>query len=213
MNNFWTRTITGAVFVAVMIGCIWWNYWSLAGLFFLIIFLGLWEFYSLAEVKNIHPPKILGILLGISVMLFFVSLGKLRDEYISWSSIAALGIFFLLFAVELFRQSENPFANISFAVCGIFYIVLPFGLLILISSSGGIFSSWEFKPHPVLGYFFLLWANDTFAYLVGRAIGKRKLFERISPKKTWEGTIGGILCTQGIAYLLSTWFTEFYLMD
>ncbi|MFI5164682.1 MAG: hypothetical protein ACHQHP_05485, partial [Bacteroidia bacterium] len=70
MNNFWTRTLTGTVFVAVMLGCIGWNFWSMVGLFLVISVLGLWEFYSLLEKANHHPQKILGVLTGILIFLF-----------------------------------------------------------------------------------------------------------------------------------------------
>jgi|ERR1051325_3178041 phosphatidate cytidylyltransferase len=213
MNNFWTRALTGAVFVVVMVGGIWWSYWSIAALFFAITAFGLWEFLSLVKLKGIYPQKILGTLLGISVMLFFTSINRLRDDYIQISTIAALCIFTAIILFELFRPSENPLANIALPVFGVFYIVLPFGLLLLPCISGGIFSDMVFNSKIVLGYFFLLWSNDTFAYLVGRTIGKTKLFERVSPKKTWEGTIGGVICTQGIAFLLSIYFTQLTLRD
>jgi phosphatidate cytidylyltransferase len=74
-------------------------------------------------------------------------------------------------------------------------------------SSAGWYNS-ENNARIILGFFILIWSNDTFAYLVGRSVGKTKLFQRISPGKTWEGTVGGVICTQGIAYALSIYFTE-----
>lgn len=212
MSNFWTRVITGAVFVAVMIGCIWWNYWSMAGLFFVITVLGLWEFYSLVKHKGIHPQKILGVLLGISVLTFFVTFNTLSDglaeNYVFCSGIAAIFLVSLIIISELFRNYENPFSNIAFSLLGVLYITIPFAVLTIPSMKNFLLSEDRYVPHYILGYFFLLWSNDTFAYLVGRAIGRTKLFERISPKKTWEGTIGGVICTQGIAYIISIYFTE-----
>lgn len=208
MNNFWTRSLTGTVFVVVMIGGIWWNYWSMTALFFLISILGLWEFYSLVKHKGIYPQKIIGIFLGISVLTFFVSANRLMDDYMNYSSAAVIFLVLLIIIAELFRNAENPFSNIAFGLFGVIYITIPFAALTIPSLEGGLFSEYRYIPNYVLGYFFLLWSNDTFAYLVGRAIGKRKLFERISPKKTWEGTMGGILCTQGIALLLSVYYQE-----
>lgn len=208
MNNFWTRSLTGAVFVVVMVGGIWWNYWSMTALFFLISILGLWEFYSLVKHKGIYPQKIIGIFLGISVLAFFVSANRLMDDYMNYSSAAFIFLVLLIIIAELFRNAENPFSNIAFGLFGVIYITIPFAALTIPSLEGGLFSEYRYIPNYVLGYFFLLWSNDTFAYLVGRAIGKRKLFERISPKKTWEGTMGGILCTQGIALLLSVYYQE-----
>ena len=213
MNNFWTRTLTGTVFVAVMIGGIWWSYWSMAVLFFVIVVLGLWEFYSLIERKGFNPRKLLGVALGISVFSFFVTASRLMDHYIIAFGLGTLFLSVILVVTELFLRAENPFANIAFGFFGILYIAVPFALLTVPVCEGGLVSPYRYLPNSLLGYFFLLWANDTFAYLVGRGIGKTKLFERISPKKTWEGTIGGILCAQGIAYLLSIYFTELPLRD
>ncbi len=74
---------------------------------------------------------------------------------------------------------------------------------------GFIFDSYSYHPHNLLGYFFILWTYDTGAYLAGSKFGKHKLFERISPKKTWEGAIGGALLALTIAYIISLYFTSF----
>ena len=201
MSNFWTRLITGAVFVAIIIGCVWWNFWSMAGLFLVISILGLWEFYSLLEKANYYPQKYFGIISGI---LFFLS--PLLANNILFI-IISIFVFFTSFFIELFRNKPNPFNNIGFTLLGIIYIIVPF-LLLSITSFDFTSSDISYAPNKLLGFFLLIWANDTFAYLVGRAIGKTKLFERISPKKTWEGTGGGLICTQGIAYILSIYFTD-----
>lgn len=214
MNNFWTRTLTGAVFVAVMIGCIWWNLWSMAILFLLISTLGLWEFYSLLEKSSFRPQKIYGVLYGA---LLFISIGLLQIlDSINFLS-AVIVLLFIIPLLEIYRKSENPILNISLTIFGLIYVILPFAILLSLATAvyslegvSAIFFHTEPSVYKyiVLGFFFLIWSNDTFAYLVGRTIGRTKLFERISPKKTWEGTIGGIICTQGIAYLISIYFTE-----
>lgn len=196
MNNFWTRTLTGALFVAVMIFCIWWNYWSMVALFLVISVLGLWEFYSLLEKANYHPQKILGIIFGTIIFpLMFID-----GDFNPVNSLFFIPFLWTLFIAELFNKKDTPITNIALTLFGIGYIVFPFLLLVI--------QSLNYSNNLLLAFFFLIWANDTFAYLVGRAIGKTKLFERISPKKTWEGTIGGAVFTQGVAYLISVYFTE-----
>ncbi|MFH1004449.1 MAG: phosphatidate cytidylyltransferase [Bacteroidota bacterium] len=218
MNNFWTRTLTSVVFVTVMLGCICWSFWSMAILFLVISVLGLWEFYSVIEKNGIRPQKIYGILYGI---IFFISIGLFFDSLFS----LAINIFLLfsIFFIEIYRKSEKPFVNISTTIIGLIYVVLPFSLLLSVSSilcaseklssiifySGNDFTIYKYF---ILGFFFLLWSNDTFAYLIGRTIGKHKLFERISPKKTWEGTIGGVVMTLIVAYFISLWITELALI-
>jgi phosphatidate cytidylyltransferase len=105
----------------------------------------------------------------------------------------------LVFIVELYRNKPSPFENIALTLLGILYIVLPFGLLNFLFIPG--------LNHVyilLLCYFAILWINDTFAYLFGRTFGKHRLFERISPKKSWEGSIGGALTSIFAAWLISS---------
>jgi phosphatidate cytidylyltransferase len=95
----------------------------------------------------------------------------------------------MLFFSELFRTSEKPIENIATSLLSIFYIGIPCGLLVTISiNNEGVYEPWN-----VLYLFFFIWASDTGAYFSGRAFGKHKLFERISPNKTIEGFIGGVI--------------------
>lgn len=207
MSNLLTRSLTGAVFAAVMIGGILWNIWSFIGLFSLIALLGLWEFYTLIEGKVKGTQKIPGLLLGI--ILIAACAGKYFVQTNNFSEFPWLPYLILLFPTFLIFKlfSNKPLQIFSPTLFGLLYAVLPFGYLILSFSSVGWYNS-DNNARIILGFFFLIWSNDTFAYLVGISIGRTKLFERISPKKTWEGTLGGVLCTQGIAYLLSVYFTE-----
>lgn len=219
LNNFFQRTITGAVFLIVMIGCIWWSFWSMAALFLVISVLGLWEFYSLLEKNNFSPQKITGIIICVALgaySLYLVSDNIFSASLLSYVFWLFIPVSMLIFFIELFRNKQFPFQNIGFTFLGLLYIQIPF----LFLSSLAIKRNVDLKhlqeiytPYVILGFFFLIWSNDTFAYLVGRAIGKRKLFERISPKKTWEGFIGGIILTQGVAYIISFYFTELTMMQ
>lgn len=213
MSNFWTRTFTGAVFVAVMIGGIIFNFWSYIFLLSLIPMLGLWEFFTLLKDRIGSSQKIAGMIFGL--ILIAAACGKyffqVSDSLFTGGLYLIILIFPLFLSIQLFRPIAD-FTIFSPVLFGILYVVLPFCFLILAFSSGSYFSS-ENNSKIILGYFFLIWSNDTFAYLVGRAMGRTKLFERISPKKTWEGTIGGIICTQGIAYILSIYFTELSAMN
>jgi phosphatidate cytidylyltransferase len=85
---------------------------------------------------------------------------------------------------------------------GIVYSVLPFGILHFIVISESAEDVFNFQPYPLLGVILLIWSNDTFAYLGGSLFGKHKMIERISPGKTWEGTIFGILVTFVLNFLV-----------
>ena len=208
MNNFLTRTLTGAIFLVVMTGGILWNLWSYIALFSAIALLGLWEYYSLMDKQEKGVQKIPGMMLG--AILIAASCGKYFFEVHSILKFPGIHLIILLFPlyliVKLFGK-DTKFEALSPTLFGILYIILPFCYLLLYYSSVSYYNS-ENNARIILGFFFLIWSNDTFAYLVGRAMGRTKLFERISPKKTREGTLGGVICTQGVAYLLSIYFTE-----
>ncbi len=180
--------------------------------------LGLNEFYSLLEFAKYKPQRGVGIAVGAIMFLLFVFRYELFGDLIF-----ALMIPFIvsIFFVELYRDEPNPFVNIALTLVGIFYIVLPFALWVnylcpyatthnkyvdqLIDS---FLPNSNYNPKIVLGYFFILWTNDTGAYLTGMSIGKRKLWERVSPKKTWEGFFGGVILSIAVAYLISRYFKE-----
>lgn len=199
MNNFFKRTITGALFVLVLLGSIIWGPFSFAILFSLVIVLALIEFYDMVKVKDIHPQKYIGILFG--VLIFLAAFQNARN-YLPF------GLFILvipatagIFLLELFRNKPNPFQNIAFTILGVAYIAVPFSLLTYLGYHDYI--TLKYSPEILLGYFALIWTNDTGAYLTGISIGKHPLFKRISPKKSWEGFIGGTLLTIVGAWVVS----------
>ena len=200
MSNFLQRAITGVIFVIVLVGCIIWNSYSLAGLFFVVALLGANEFYTLAEKGGAKPQRVMGLLAAalLYVVLVLPKFGWLEND----SLVLLLPLIAALFIAELYRKQAAPFTNLAYTLFGLYYAVLPFALFNAFSADVG----GEYVFDLALGYFFLIWTNDTGAYLSGRALGKHKLFERISPKKTWEGTIGGVLLSLGVAWVLSIYF-------
>jgi phosphatidate cytidylyltransferase len=203
MSNFLKRTLTGAIFLVVMVGGIIWNFYSLAVLFFVIAMLGLDEFYRLLIKSGHEPNRKLGLLCGGTIFIV-VAISKLIGEqpalYLSFVLISCI------FFAELYRNKQNPFQNIAYTIIGIVYTVVPFALWVSFLKN---YSS-DYNPHVLLGFFFLLWTNDTGAYLVGISIGKHKLWERISPKKTWEGFFGGLVLSVAVGYVISLFYPELH---
>lgn len=198
-----TRVVTAIVFVAVVVGSIYGGQLSFMAFFALICGLSLWEFFGLTNKgENVLFRRMFGTLIGLSPYLGFSYLQLTKNSGFQFESIAfiTLGIillFFLQFLYELFKASSQPFLHLSSTALALLYIGIPFALFQFLAfwPSGG-----SYDPNKILGLLLLVWSNDTFAYLVGSQIGKTKLFPRISPKKTWEGSIGGGVLTLVIAY-------------
>lgn len=205
MNNLIQRSITGVIFVAVLIGAISWRHESFSALFLLITILGVWEFYKVSEIGEVRPQKVLGTLVGAS---FFITCSLVSMNIMNFKILLInIPLLFLIFIRELYLNKNNPFENIAYSVLGIVYVAVPMSILNFIVSPRFEVEH-AYQPNTLLGFFFILWANDTGAYIFGSLFGKRKLFERISPKKSWEGTIGGALVSIGVAVLISNYFTH-----
>jgi phosphatidate cytidylyltransferase len=219
VSNFFKRTLTGAVFVIVVLGSVLIGSYTFGGLFFLVNILGLSEFYSLLEKNGIRVQKFSGIFLGsfLFVIIFLYNAGSLPAGFLFLPPAVLL----FIFANELFQNRPNPFNSIAYTLLGIIYISLSLSLFITLpfiasGSKDGCLSvcfSEGYYPHILLAYFTILWTNDTGAYLIGSRFGKTRLLERISPKKSWEGVIGGIILGLIAAYILSNEFCEFTLLQ
>ncbi len=198
MSNILLRAITGTIFIAVILGSIWLGLSTSIVIISSITILSLNEYIDLFKSSGVSINKPLALTFGISIF------GILLTQFVITPSFLNLNLTVLTFPLvfgylltELYRKKTNPLTNIGITFIGFIYIFTPFILTLLILKN-------EIDAQYLLmGMFILIWTNDTFAYLSGRFFGKTKLFERISPKKTWEGTIGGILFTVIAAIILS----------
>jgi phosphatidate cytidylyltransferase len=207
LSNLFTRTLTGAAIVLLIIFSAIISRFAFTSLFLLITILGLWEFYSMLEKVDIRANKILGVVAGAFLFITnaLASLGLVRAEIVFFN----LLLVFFVFLFELYRNLPNPFTNVAFTFFGLVYVAVPFALINYLPNPG--FVPGVYQHNIVLGFFFLIWVNESGAYLVGSTIGKTKLFERVSPNKTWEGTTGGGILCLITAWIISRFFTELYL--
>lgn len=202
------RSLTAAIFVVVLVGAVYINYYTFLSLFFLVSLWGLKEFYDLSEKMGASPFKGIGMLSGVLVFFSILS-NSLKIKGIHFNTTAIWMLVPFILAIQfLFSRTEKPFPAFVYTVAGIIYCILPFALLVQIpvdTGSGSSLSelSASYNYFKVLGIIFLIWANDTFAYLGGSLIGKNKMYERVSPGKTWEGTAVGVICAVGVGFLLN----------
>lgn len=189
MSNLLQRAITGFFFVVVLISAILYSHISFIILFLLITLLGVWEFYGLAKKDRAYTLAIPGMIASI-ILFLTISLTSYNPAQFPIKILALnLVSLFALFINELYRKRNSPFTNIAYTLLGPIYIALPLALLNFIAFTGE--NKVGYSPTLIIGYFIILWTSDSGAYLVGSRLGKTKLFKRISPQKSWEGSVGG----------------------
>ncbi|HEY9117269.1 MAG TPA: phosphatidate cytidylyltransferase [Roseivirga sp.] len=194
MNNLALRAITGIVGVASIITAVIYSPYTSAAIFGLIMLATLKEFYGLARKVGSRPFEVWG--LGFAIIFFaliFFYFQMSLSPNLFWLLPALFAIVFI-YPLQTIEKS-HAIQCLAISILGVMYIAVPFSM---IHSIGFIEGAYAYEL--ILGVLFLQWANDTGAYFVGKAIGKRKLFEKVSPKKTWEGTIGGFLFGLVFAY-------------
>lgn len=209
MKNVVTRSLTGILYVAIIVGAVlagsWW-FWGLTALFGL---LGVNEFNRITNKNFVSNTTTMLDLLGTVLLItagapVFWPANAIFPDYGS-AGLCLLGYaayLIIRFIIQLYMHDGNPLSHLAHSILGQIYIALPLTVLGLLYTFAG--------KHIVLLMFVLIWLSDTGAFCVGSLIGKHKLFERISPKKSWEGFIGGLLfCI--VASALAAWLlpTEF----
>lgn len=190
-SNLWLRARTALFFVGTVLLALFWNEWSYAALILLVLFVGHYELekiFMLIRSKNkssaLYLPQALFLASVSFIGSLIISLGYFDEIYAIWM----IPLLFIPFAVELWSESDQPIRNIAFQLFSFVYLTLPLVLLNFIA----IDENGNYRSLLVIGIILIVWANDAAAYLVGSMIGKNKLFERISPKKTREGSLGGV---------------------
>lgn len=204
MKNFIQRAITGIIFVAVLIGCIIGSPLSFGLLFAIISAMATYEFCNLVnQQENVKINRNI-CTLG-SLFLFFCFFYYGINPTDTGIFIPYLVLLIYLMISELYLKKENPIHNWAYSMLSQIYVALPFALLnILAFQSSDSISYYQFILP--LSIFIFIWINDTGAYCTGMLFGKHRLFERISPKKSWEGSIGGAIFCIAAAFALAELF-------
>ena len=198
MKNFIIRTLSGIVMVATLIGATLFSKLTFVLLLLAITLGGEWEFYRLAKKAGTSPQRFVGMLAGT---MMIVAAAAALHEILAITAVAMVAFMILIpmpLIFELYRKSATPMANVGITYAGVIYVALPMALLTFFPMMLG---NGEWKPWSVILYIFIIWANDVFAYLFGITLGKHRLFERISPKKSWEGFFGGLLGAMAMGFV------------
>lgn len=199
MKNLVIRAITGAVYVLALVGCTVWGPQS-AFIFFALVAAGC--VYEFGTIMNKHyEAETNRPLSAIAAFILCSAVWQYQIGYGDYVKMFALYGFTLLYIIvsELYRQADNPIRNWALAFASQIYIALPFSLLPFISIRyDAVENLMQYEWIYTLAIFIFLWTNDTGAYLVGSLFGRYvpyKLFPRISPKKSWIGSMGGVMLT------------------
>lgn len=218
MNETLKRAISGAVYIVLLISSILYSTESFFILFGIFLIIAIYEFCNLIQI-NKAPSILFGILL-YSIVSLVSNYNKITTQTINRIfnsdinlaiNIKQLDLILLVISLVvsikcvlfLFYDKIQNFSISSKYLYLLGYIILPFIFITKIS-----FGVKEYNPKIIIGLFILIWTNDTFAYIVGKSIGKNKLFEKISPKKTIEGFIGGIVFAVLAGYLISKYYIK-----
>ena len=192
MKNLIIRALTGIIFVVVLISAIY-----IHPIFFLILFciitgLTLWEFGGLVKhYENANLQRTVNVLGGVYLFIAtFVYANGLTDGKIF---LPYLLFIMLTMIAELYYKAPNPINNWAFTLFAQVYCAGSFSILNFIGAEPGTPGVMSYTPLFIMAIFIFVWLDDTGAYLVGSLIGKHKLFERISPNKSWEGVFGGVI--------------------
>lgn len=199
-NNLTQRIISALFGAIILIGALYLGPFSYYLVFLLLLIFSQLEFYKLTGLDGMVPLKTFGTITGalLFTIMFLVESAYLREEFY----FLIFPVVMCIFLIKLYRpQDKKPFTSIAFTILGLVYVALPFSLLSML-----VYQYGDYNFLILVGTLLILWASDVGAYFAGTMFGKRKLFERISPKKSWEGSIGGFILAIVMALIVSYYF-------
>ena len=213
MNETLKRSISGAIYVILLLASILFstnkNFDSFFILFGIFLIIAVFEFCGLVNINKTVPILFAGATYFLTYRIANATKGEVLLYSIRYNQNIEKIVLFLVLLVSikcllfLFNENQTTLSSYSKYVYLIGYIILPFLLITKIP-----FGKVGYNPKIIISIFILIWTNDTFAYIVGKSIGKRKLFEKVSPKKTIEGFVGGVVFAVLASYIISKYYIE-----
>lgn len=200
MKNILLRSVSGVIYVALIVAGVLVNKWTMLGLCVILVTLAQIEFFMLIHHSELKRNPFIAVIDTLGGIILTGS-SWLFCNYSTPVGFPAFLLYFLLRLIyQLYAGKSQPLQSLSYSFMGQLYISLPIALLPLL------------PPHLALAMFIFIWLNDTGAFAVGCSIGRHRLFPSVSPKKSWEGFWGGMVFTIATAIILST-FWPAYFMD
>lgn len=206
MNKLLVRVLTGALFGVVLLGAILYGHTSFGALFTIVAMLSVNELSNLIhEYKKTSFSTLHAVLGGGYLFVAFYCITHLGVENYTLLFAPYAFLVAYTFVRQLYNKEGSSLDNYAYFTLTQLYAAIPFALLNILSTVGAEGSTYNFAMP--LSIFVFIWCNDTGAFFVGCSIGRHKMWERVSPKKTWEGTIGGVVVAMIAGYVMSLFFT------
>lgn len=212
MKNLIQRSITGAIYVALICASVLTGGWYYIAFFGLLAIIALHEFYNLSNASTGGENATTLIVDVVGGVILCVGLGCVNMSLMPPFTTAVLGgTFFALYllyllvrlVMQLYSQENSPLTNLAYSYMGQMYIALPIGLM-------SMYYTLNDGKALLLLMFIMIWLNDTGAFLVGSMIGRHRLFPRISPKKSWEGFVGGVAFAIISGIIAKLWMPDYF---
>ena len=202
LTNMTVRAFTGVLFVTIMVTCFFQPV-AMVFLFALITCLSLWEYSGL--VNNIEDVTINRFISTVAGVYLFLAISAINSGFVQTNAVFMpyLLTIIYLFVSELYTKNKNAVHDLSYTMLGQMYVALPLSIINVLAFRTATDGNIHFYYLLPLSVFIFLWTSDTGAYCVGSLFGKHKLFPRISPAKSWEGSIGGGVLVLVAAFLVS----------
>ena len=202
MKNFIVRTITGIIFVAAIVSCFL-NPIAMVVLFALVTGLTVWEFTGIVN-EHVAATTLNRVICTVAGVWFFLAMFGFCWGLVN-SAVFLVYLFTIMYLVisELYLKHENPINNWAYTMLSQMYIAMPLSLINVLAFMGSADGEVHYNYVLPLSVFVFLWVNDSGAYCCGSLLGRHKLFPRVSPGKSWEGSIGGAVLVVVVAYVIS----------
>jgi phosphatidate cytidylyltransferase len=207
LSNLAQRSIVGLIFSVAVIGCALLGPLANGMLFLFFAAVGLYEVYELLKHQQSNAPRwFKGMSIGV-VLYMLVFLVQTETVSPRWFWILPF-LIAIIFVAELIKLDHFTLSNLAITIFGWIYVIMPLSLVNVLPMIEGIYDA-----TPLIGFFLVLWANDTGAYFIGKYFGRRKLYPEVSPNKTWEGLAGGAMAALAAAIALSNITHAMHLRD